>query len=545
MHIGEYSFAGFKDMAAGFHGYPAPGILIGGYMVEAAKSRLPAGTLFEALVETPKCLPDAVQLLTLCSTGNNWMKVINLGRYALTLYDKYTGQGCRVSLDLVKLKDWPEIRSWFLKLTPKPEQDTARLFAEIEQAGDRYLHLRDVGIHPDLLGKQHMGEISVCPVCAEAYPRKDGALCRGCQGETPYRVIQEPSSNGRGNGLRLESVPLEAAVGHRALHDMTEIIPGQSKGPAKKAGETISVGDVCRLQHMGRSRVYIHDPDQDPAGEWVHENDAVLAFARRMSGPGVSFETPPEEGKINFAADRDGLLLFNPDTLKHFNLIPDVMCASRQNRLFVTRGKPFAGCRAIPLYLRRERLGQALAVLGDHPLFEVRPLKKARIGVLVTGTEVFQGLIQDRFHPVIQDKVEAFGGTIQATDIVPDDRSMIAAGIRSMLERGIELIITTAGLSVDPDDVTRQGLMDAGLSDILYGAPILPGAMTLLGRIDSTRILGVPACALFFRTTSLDLLLPQLLAEVPISRDDLARLAEGGFCLNCKTCTFPRCPFGK
>ncbi len=545
MHIGEYSFEEFKDMAAAFHGYPAPGILIGGYMVEAAKSRLPAGTLFEALVETSKCLPDAVQLLTLCSTGNNWMKVINLGRYALSLFDKHTGQGCRVSLDLDKLQAWPEIRSWFLKLTPKPEQDTTRLFAEIEQAGDRYLQLREINIHSKFLGKQHMGEIAVCPVCAEAFPRKDGTLCRGCQGENPYRALPGPLSDPEAQGLQLESVPLEAAIGRRALHDMTEIIPGRSKGPAKKAGEPISVGDVCRLQQMGRSRVYILDSEQEPAGDWIHENDAVLAFAHRMAGSGVSFETPPEEGKINFSAARDGLLLFDPDTLKHFNLIPDVMCASRQNRLFIQGGKPFAGCRAIPLYLARERLGQALAVLGERPLFEVRRLKKSRVGVLATGTEVFQGLIQDRFHPVIKNKVEAFGSTVQTTDILPDDRSLIAAGISSMLQSGVELIITTAGLSVDPDDVTRQGLVEAGLTDILYGAPVLPGAMTLLGRIGRTRILGVPACALFFQTTSLDLLLPQLLAEVPISRDDLARMAEGAFCLNCRACTFPKCPFGK
>jgi formylmethanofuran dehydrogenase subunit E len=98
---------------------------------------------------------------------------------------------------------------------------------------------------------------------------------------------------------------------------------------------------------------------------------------------------------------------------------------------------------------------------------------------------------------------------------------------------------------VDPDDVTLDGLRDAGARDMLYGAPILPGAMTMIGRIGNAQIMGVPACALYFKTTSFDLLLPRLLAGVEITRFDLAHMAEGGFCLGCRTCTFPKCPFGK
>ena len=106
MNIGPYTFEEFKLRAASFHGYPAPGLLLGGYMVAMAHKKIPEGTLFEALVETRKCLPDAVQLLTLCSTGNNWMKIFNLGRYAVSLYDKFTGQGFRVCVDSRYAEPW-------------------------------------------------------------------------------------------------------------------------------------------------------------------------------------------------------------------------------------------------------------------------------------------------------------------------------------------------------------------------------------------------------------------------------------------------------
>jgi formylmethanofuran dehydrogenase subunit E len=540
MNIGPYSFQEFKDKAAQFHGYPAPGLLIGGYMVEMAKAALPPGILFEAVVESKKCLPDAVQLLTLCSTGNGWMKIVNLGRYAVALFDKHTGQGVRVSVDLEKLKDWPQIRGWFMKLVPKKEQNTEELFREIEAAGESILRLEKIAVQKRLLGHSHMTRIEACPVCREAYPVSDGAICRGCQGEAPYTEIR--------SALAEECMPrrvaVAEAVGGKALHDMTRIVPGESKGAEFLAGQTITAGDVCRLQQMGRNTVYVQD-ESLPADAWVHENEAALAFARRMAGPGIACSDAPREGKIDFRAAVPGLLHVDLEALERFNLVPHVMCATRQHHALVEEGRLVGGTRAIPLFLSRESFSRALAALGEGPLLSVLPLRQARVGVLVTGTEVFQGLIEDRFAPIIRAKAEALGSAIIGAEVTPDDRLAIADGVRRLLGLGADLIVTTAGLSVDPDDVTRGGLDDAGLTDTLYGAPLLPGAMTLVGRIGDVQVLGVPACALFFKTTSLDVILPRLLAGVRLTRRDLARLAEGGLCLQCNTCTYPKCTFAK
>lgn len=541
MNIGQYTFEEFKQKAKEFHGYPAPGLLIGGYMVEAAKARLPEGTLFEAMVESGKCLPDAVQLLTLCSAGNNWMKIKLLGRYAVSLYDKYTGEGFRVAIDQDKLEAWPEIKGWFMKLKPKAEQDTDKLFAEIEAAGDTICSIRPVTIDRKYLGHGHMSAIDVCPVCAEAYPTSDGPICRGCQGEAPYATMDDAIC--RDDALQLRAVPVEQAVGKKALHDMTGIVPGESKGPVTSAGDTLEAGDVCRLQRIGKHNVFVEE--DLPGDEWVHENDAVKAFAKRMAGPGITYDPDPQEGKINFHAATAGMLSIDLDALERFNLSPDVMLATRHDGALIPEGKGVAGTRAIPLYLSRDKFSRALAALGDGPVLEILPLRQARVGILVTGTEVFQGLIDDKFIPIISSKVINLGCEVASTDIVPDDQAAITASVKAMLDAGCDLIVTTAGMSVDPDDVTRAALLDAGLRDALYGAPMLPGTMTLVGRIGQARIIGVPACALFYKTTSFDVILPRLLAGQTVTRRMLARLGEGGFCMNCKTCSFPKCPFGK
>ena len=549
MDIENYSFEEFKKLAEKFHGYAAPGLLLGGYMVALAKSRLPEGTLFEAISETRKCLPDAVQLLSLCSMGNNWLKVRDLGRYAVTLYDKHTGKGVRVSVSLEKLKAWPEYYGWIMKLKPKKEQDEEQLLAEIEQAGDSVCVVEEVTVDSSLLGHRHSSGYAVCPICGEGYPKDNGPICRGCQGEDYFRKTSAQESPApAAPGVRVVSA--EEAVGKTLAHDMTRITPGEFKGPAFTKGHTVSPGDLCRLQQIGRFEVAVQDEDAPALPDApVHENAAAEAFAARMAGPGVRFELPPHEGKIDFVAECTGLLNVDWKKLERFNLVPDVMCASRQDAVMVQAGKKFAGTRAIPLFLDRKHFGAALSVLGSEPLFSVTPLRRARIGVLVTGTEVFNGLIEDKFLPVMTRKAALYQCDLVHSAIVPDDEERIAAEVEVMKQKGVDLLVTTGGMSVDPGDVTRPALVKAGLCDMLYGMPVLPGTMAMVGRIEtpegSMQVMGVPACALFFKNTVFDLILPRLLAGRRITRAELARLGEGGFCLGCSVCTFPKCSFGK
>ena len=472
------------------------------------------------------------------------MKVENLGRYALSLYDKLTGEGWRVYIDTPKLDDWPEIKSWFMKLKPKKDQDTDKLFAEIEAAGASICSVQEIVISSKYLGHSHMSGIDACPVCGEAYPSADGAICRGCQGESPY------SKQGDGQRLsslldspRLNTMTVEDAVGERALHDMTQIIPGETKDAVFKAGQELSVGDVCRLQQMGRFRVHVET--DLPDDEWVHENEAVEAFAERIAGDGIEYDLPPSEGKVDFRAACGGVLNINQDAMERFNMSPNVMLATRQSNSLVEEGKDVAGSRAIPLYISRDQFSRALTALGSGPILEVLPLRKAKVGILVTGTEVFQGIIEDKFAPIITNKIERLGSKVIESLVLPDGRTQIADGVRSLLDKGADMIVTTAGMSVDPDDVTRPALEDAGLENALYGMPVLPGTMTLVGNIGPAQVVGVPACALFFKTTGFDLLLPRLLAGQKITRKDMAQYGDGGFCMQCKSCTFPKCPFGK
>lgn len=535
-----FDYETFFEHARLFHGYPAPGLLLGGFMVEEAKRHIPEGVLYDAIAETSWCLPDAIQMLTPCTIGNGWLKVENLGLYALCLYDKNTGEGVRVAVDLELMRDYPEMRCWLMKEKPKREQDNQKLRSEIRTAGATVCTVEPVTVRLPMVARKSKGDIAQCPLCGQAYPAKHGRICRYCQGDIPY----EPDNNATGvEGPKLKAVPVEQAVGGTALHDMTRIDPGKSKGPAFIRGQQLNAGDVCRLQHMGRNRVYVDDGTAN--GDWVHEDDCAKAFGRGLAGDGVDIAGEIREGKANLVAARDGLLTVDEAALEAFNLLPGVMAATRHHGSVVRKGAHLAGTRAIPLFLPRTDFEKAAGMLEHGPVLSVLPMRRARAGILVTGTEVFSGLIEDRFAPIVTGKLTALGSEIGDTLIVPDDREAVRDGVHSLMEAGCDLIVTTAGLSVDPDDVTRHGLMDAGAEDMRHGIPVLPGAMTLLARIGSVQILGVPACALFYKTTSMDILLPRLLAGLNPDRKELAALGHGSLCQECKTCRYPRCPFGK
>ena len=196
MNICSYTFEEYVNLVKSFHGYAAPGVVIGGFMVDLAFKHLPKDGLLDAICETPACLPDAIQLLTPCTIGNGWLKVINMGRFALTLYEKYQGEGIRVFLDPTKIEVWPEIKSWFFKLKLKKEQDSHLLMEQIREAGSNICSIQQVKVKPHLRKKQRRGGFNICPLCKEAYPVDDGEVCRACQGEAPYMVSEIPDNRG-------------------------------------------------------------------------------------------------------------------------------------------------------------------------------------------------------------------------------------------------------------------------------------------------------------------------------------------------------------
>ncbi|MFC1857535.1 molybdopterin-binding protein [Thermodesulfobacteriota bacterium] len=340
----------------------------------------------------------------------------------------------------------------------------------------------------------------------------------------------------------LKKIKVENAVGTELTHDITEIRPGEFKGPAFRKGHTVCNEDICHLQKLGKNHLYLLNLEDDE----IHENQAASILAAGLAGEGITWQDNPKEGKIGLYTAIDGLLFVDTASLAAFNMAEEVMCATLHNHTLVKKGELVGATRAIPLVMKRPPIERAAGIAAQNGgVLSVRSLRSARAGLVITGNEVYRGLVEDRFVPVLTQKVSELGSTVAGVEFVPDDEALIHQAIRNHLDNGCNLILLSGGMSVDPDDVTRMGIRKAGAEEIHYGAAALPGAMFLVAYIGNVPLLGVPACGLYHRITVLDLILPRILSGERIGKKELAFLGHGGLCRDCPKCNYPHCPFGK
>ncbi|MBF0241396.1 MAG: molybdopterin-binding protein [Desulfamplus sp.] len=341
----------------------------------------------------------------------------------------------------------------------------------------------------------------------------------------------------------IKVVKIEEAIGYPLAHDVTEIRAGEFKGPAFLKGHSLTCRDLDHLRRLGKDYIYILEPEEGQ----IHEDDAARLMADALCGKGVFWDQEPREGKIALKAATDGLLTVDVETLTKFNEIGEVMCATLHTNTIVKKGAQIAGTRAIPLLISEKVLNQAVDTAKESKdgVLQVKEMMAAKAGVMITGSEVYYGRIQDKFEPIIRKKVTDLGGEVLDVIFLPDDDALIAQAALKLVESGANIIITTGGMSVDPDDRTRFALLSAGAKDMVYGTPVLPGAMFMIAYLNNIPVLGIPACGLFSQTTMFDLIYPRVLAGNKITRKEIAATGHGGFCLGCKRCAYPKCAFGK
>lgn len=337
----------------------------------------------------------------------------------------------------------------------------------------------------------------------------------------------------------MKKIQVEQAVGMTLCHDITAMRDG-FKGAAFRRGHVITPEDISALLDLGKRTVFIWE---DHAGE-IHEEDAALRLAAMAPVENTHY-TDPSEGKVLLVADRRGLFRVDTELLNKINSIGDITIATLPDHYPVEVGARLASMRIVPLVTKESQIEEAEALCKDRPLLRLLPYKNKKIGVVITGSEVYTGRIKDKFEPVIRTKMEHYPAEIVGVTICDDDMNMILEAAKAHLANSADFLIFTGGMSVDPDDITPAAIRSLGAEIISHGVPSQPGNMTLVAYLGDIPILGVPGAAIHLPTTVLDVLLPQIFTEEPITKKDLIRLGDGGLCQLCKVCHYPNCTFGR
>ncbi|MBI2987915.1 MAG: molybdopterin-binding protein [Deltaproteobacteria bacterium] len=321
----------------------------------------------------------------------------------------------------------------------------------------------------------------------------------------------------------MKIIPVEEAVGMPLAHDITEIVPGKHKGPAFRRGHIVRPEDVSKLLDLGKAHLYIMGLEE---GE-LHEEEAARRLAQAAAGPNIRL-TDPVEGRVNLIAEVPGLLKIDGDLLYRFNALGDLILATLPTDRYVRKGDVLGGTRTIPVVVKEDLVKKAEALCKEKPIVSVVPLPSRRIHLIVTGSEVFTGRIKDGFEPVVRRKLGEMGSDLEAVKLAPDEPAKIAAHIKDSYQAGAEIILVSGGMSVDPDDLSPEGIRQSGATVECHGFPVLPGSMFLMAYLKETPILGLSGCVIHDPVTAFDILLPRLLAGERISRSDIVSMGHGG-----------------
>ena len=337
----------------------------------------------------------------------------------------------------------------------------------------------------------------------------------------------------------MKKLRVEDAIGRTLCHDITAMRDG-FKGAAFKRGHVITQDDVPKLLDLGKRTIFVWE---EQAGE-IHEEDAALRMAAMAPVAGAHY-TPPSEGKVLLMADTRGMFRVDTQLLARINAIGDITISTLPDHYPVEAGARLASMRIVPLVTQEAQIQQAEALCQGKKLLDLRPYQPLKVGVIITGSEIYTGRIQDKFEPVVKAKLRQYPSTLLGVTICDDDLDMIVAAAQAYLSAGAQFLIFTGGMSVDPDDLTPTAIRRLGASIVSHGVPSQPGNMTLVAYFNDVAILGVPGAAISLPTTMFDVLLPQIFTGDKLTKDDLIRLGEGGLCQLCKDCHFPNCTFGR
>lgn len=339
----------------------------------------------------------------------------------------------------------------------------------------------------------------------------------------------------------MKKVKVQDAIGLALCHDISKVVPGEFKGVRFPRGHVIRSEDVQELLNLGKEHVYVME---EGAGE-IHEDDAAVRIARAVMGENLTYEGP-REGKTTIKSTLKGLFKVNSPLLLQINSIEEVTVPCLPNHFPVQAGERVAAGRVIPLMIKEEKIERVEELCRSQgPVFHVKPYRKLKVGIIITGNEVYKGRIQDKFWPVLQEKLAGYETELLGRTYCPDDVEMLDQAVNSYLSRDADLIIMTGGMSVDPDDLTPGAIKRSGAEVVTYGTPAQPGNMFMLAYKGKTAFMGVPGAAIYHKTTVLDVFLPRVFAGDRITREDVIKLGEGGLCRNCEVCRYPICYFGR
>ena len=326
----------------------------------------------------------------------------------------------------------------------------------------------------------------------------------------------------------MKKINVRNAEGYELCHDITQILPGEFKGAKFLKGHIIRKEDIEVLISLGKENIFVME-EEDKEKNLIHENDAAMFIVEKLNLDKEFFEISSiREGKINITAKEDGILKIDVNTLNKINKIGEIILVTKYNNSYIKKGENVAATRVIPLLIEKSQLDEMKEIVKDRNVLTFKKIdKNKKLGLITTGNEVYNGIIKDKSKEALLKKYKKYEINDMEQVFSPDDKDTIKKYIKKF-ENEKDIIMCTGGMSIDPDDVTPSAIRESNWEIVTYGTPVLPGAMFMLAYKGEKVLLGLPGGVVFSEKTVFDVLLPRILANDRITKQEIIEMGHGG-----------------
>jgi len=326
----------------------------------------------------------------------------------------------------------------------------------------------------------------------------------------------------------MKKINVRNAEGYELCHDITQILPGEFKGAKFLRGHIIRKEDIEVLISLGKENIFVME-EEDKEKNLIHENDAAMFIVEKLNLDKEFFEISSiREGKINITAKEDGILKIDINTLNKINKIGEIILVTKYNNSYIKKGENVAATRVIPLLIKKSQLDEMKEIVKDRNVLTFKKIdKNKKLALITTGNEVYNGIIKDKSKEALLKKYRKYELNDMEQVFSPDDKDTIKKYIK-MFENEKDIIMCTGGMSIDPDDVTPSAIRESNWEIVTYGTPVLPGAMFMLAYKGEKVLIGLPGGVVFSEKTVFDVLLPRILANDRITKQEIIEMGHGG-----------------
>lgn len=326
----------------------------------------------------------------------------------------------------------------------------------------------------------------------------------------------------------MKKINVRNAEGYELCHDITQILPGEFKGAKFLRGHIIRKEDIEVLISLGKENIFVME-EEDKEKNLIHENDAAMFIVEKLNLDKEFFEISDiREGKINITAKEDGILKIDINTLNKINKIGEIILVTKYNNSYIKKGENVAATRVIPLLIEKKQLDEMEKLVKEKNVLTFKKIDKNKnLALITTGNEVYNGIIKDKSKEALLKKYRKYELNDMEQVFSPDDKDTIKKYIK-MFENEKDIIMCTGGMSIDPDDVTPSAIKESNWEIVTYGTPVLPGAMFMLAYKGEKVLIGLPGGVVFSEKTVFDVLLPRILANDRITKQEIIEMGHGG-----------------